>query len=66
MQMIELKPCPFCGGKARLIAHHGGGIFVFCSKCRARTDLHCDAMEYETHAVANAIKAWNRRCGDGT
>lgn len=30
--MTDLKPCPFCGGRAQ-----GGGILVGCTQCTALT-----------------------------
>ena len=41
-EMVEIEPCPFCGGKAH-ISHEpdydgfGRFLFVKCGKCRART-----------------------------
>ena len=57
--MIELKPCPFCGGKARLLA--GNGVRVLCTKCGATTRILVDIERVETNAVENVIKSWNRR-----
>jgi hypothetical protein len=47
----ELKPCPFCGGEARLIGH--SPYSITCCKCRATTVI-CDTPE-------KAINEWNRR-----
>lgn len=61
--MIELKPCPFCGGKARLFVN--GGVRVICPKCYASTRILTDKMEYESNAVETVIEAWNRRADNG-
>lgn len=62
--MFELKPCPFCGGKARLLV--GDGVRVICSKCYAGTMILTDNMEYESNAVETVIEKWNRRANDDT
>ena len=65
MGMPELKPCPFCGGKAYLFADNG--IRVFCAKCGASNKVLCD-MRTEIGVAGNAtksvIEAWNRRVND--
>lgn len=59
----ELKPCPFCGGKARAKILMGGKRgktivhFVICSVCRNRTAVYLDKDE--------ATEAWNRRSDNG-
>ena len=61
----ELKPCPFCGRKAKPIKWVDGGNVVFGVQC---TNIICIAFDikpqYETEKSAN--EAWNRRCNDGT
>ena len=61
--MFELKPCPFCGGKARLFVN--GGVIVICSKCYVGTRILTDSMEYESSAVETVVEAWNRRAENG-
>lgn len=55
--MKELKPCPFCGGEAKIrdysIQDLGPEIDVFCTNCGGQTFV------YETEG--EAIEAWNRR-----
>lgn len=59
----ELKPCPFCGGKAAVAvvseySDCAGWRYVVCTnvECLVRPQtLHC----YEEKA--DAVKAWNRR-----
>lgn len=52
----ELKPCPFCGGEAKM--NHGdkhGVWWVACSDCGAETVGH--------QTEGEASYAWNRRTG---
>ena len=64
MTMTELKPCPFCRGKAELKIICSDGIammpkitwhIVRCVKCDAKI---------ERFASVEAIEAWNRRVND--
>lgn len=66
--MEELKPCPFCGGNARLLVNDG--VRVICCKCYIGTMIMKDVMWQESNAVETVIDAWNRRynnecCGKG-
>lgn len=47
----ELKPCPFCGGEAKILV--GTERLAICTKCGANTE----SFEHEVDAIA----AWNRR-----
>lgn len=53
--MDELKPCPFCGGEARLDMDFDWS-YVYCINCQAQIER---AWKKE------AIEAWNRRAEDG-
>lgn len=58
--MTELKPCPFCGGKADWFVlekmNNEKLYYVECSYCFARTGYYF--TEYES------IKEWNKRIPD--
>lgn len=56
---MELKHCPFCGGKAKLEDYglNGNFVVVHCLYCGAMTRLFAkDIRLGET-----AIEAWNKR-----
>lgn len=61
--IIELKPCPFCGGEGHLYVNEGG-VCVLCLKCRAQSiklsDLYSSGRMAGNATIA-AIEAWNRR-----
>ena len=64
--MDELKPCPFCGGEGELTGEVRA--FVKCTRCRVRGNSFRFILQDEdsrNEAVESAIKAWNRRAGDG-
>ena len=59
--MAELKPCPFCGGRAVIFSTQYG------------THIECEHYDPDSHRVQisektrdKATKAWNRRADDGT
>lgn len=53
---VELKPCPFCGGKAETVHTRSGDDFVRCvdKSCHARTRNYHEAESL-------AVDAWNAR-----
>ena len=76
----ELKPRPFCGGKAEMReyanGHKGSGEFtasyeVKCPKCKIY--FHYDSVftlkkgqpVFEQNGYEKCIEAWNRREDDG-
>ena len=62
-----VKPCPFCGGPARLVSHESPeatnyGYEVHCDKCGAMgPSADCEWDGNSEHAKRDAIEAWNRR-----
>jgi Lar family restriction alleviation protein len=59
---VELKPCPFCGGKSIITKHHNRFCewwIVSCPKC------HISQIGSEYEFSFEAIEAWNRRANDG-
>lgn len=50
----EMKPCPFCGGKAEVVHGFGFDNIVQCEDCFTETRI-CETPE-------EAIEVWNKRC----
>ena len=63
--MAELKPCPFCGGNAIVVAnlhrHDETSYFVKCNN----KDCHIIPETYWCAEMNDAIEIWNRRAEDG-
>lgn len=57
--MYILKPCPFCGGKARLVYRELVSCVV-CRKCGASGDIYIDSYEVGD-GKKEAAEAWNKR-----
>ena len=51
----KLKPCPFCGGEARIEDElEDGGKCISCIRCMACSPVYFDRCE-------NMVPEWNRR-----
>ena len=62
---MELKPCPFCGGKA-ILAHDlagPGASYIRCEKCGLESVRFIKS--FEVASDDEAIKYWNRRADNG-
>lgn len=66
--MMELKPCPFCGGEAVMKSYlTNGGVFtrdnehvyITCKSCGARSKEWRMSIRYS--ALEKAEEEWNRR-----
>ena len=57
--MAELKPCPFCGGKAKYMYSMPYNV-VKCTKCKVFGKTIVDSYEQQD-GKAEAIEAWNKR-----
>ena len=55
----ELKPCPFCGGEARLQEFDDGSGGVLCSECGFMPLTH--ASYGRNKSKQKAIAEWNQR-----
>lgn len=58
--MTGLKPCPFCGGEARLTKNYMAQTYIYCRNCWAEVWGAKDQMNDE-----EIVEAWNRRVSDG-
>ena len=54
-EIKPLRPCPFCGGKAKV---YQAGFNVWRVMC---DELNCGALLSEWKTPEEAIEAWNRR-----
>lgn len=64
--MNELKPCPFCGGKAKLHISAGSTkkkklYYVMCDSNTCRVY----PQTYVYSKIGYATRAWNRRADNG-
>lgn len=55
MKNADLRPCPFCGGKAEVVVDNETEVLflIQCTECKAQTVGH--------DFLSSAIYAWNRR-----
>ena len=65
--MDKLKPCPFCGGKAKLNTNSSritSFAYCYCRKCLASGHFAYDEKGNGKY-IFEAIEAWNRRVENG-
>lgn len=72
--MAELKPCPFCGGKAEravkpLVDGYYFDTVAYCVSCGCTINQKCSLPRWvkkpESEAKRRIARLWNRREKDG-
>jgi len=68
-EMNELKPCPFCGGKA-IVKQDGSSLYdLWIVGCDGKYGSECPGYIWKATPVyltkGMAIYVWNRRESDG-
>lgn len=62
LELREIKPCPFCGGIARMLeiqdGEFDGGQCIECMKCHASTNI-CFPLKDSCREIL--LDAWNTR-----
>ena len=61
--MAELKPCPFCGGKAVLEPYKARKGYEATIQCNGGCIVYMTTITYDTaeEAIETVIKRWNTR-----
>lgn len=64
MSEPNLKPCPFCGGKAMMLPIESNRTYsmVKCLTCGAESGMVKISAEYSSDEIA--VEKWNRRTTD--
>ncbi len=66
--MTELKPCPLCGGEARVNTLKWVGGYTATALCKNKPNVHYIDIwdEDEAKAVERVTEEWNTRAIDGS
>ena len=62
--MGDLKPCPFCGGRAS-VRRIPGKIYDLYNVYCMNEDCFIEPSTHHYYCKEEAIEAWNRRADDG-
>lgn len=63
IKLVELKPCPFCGGKVTMTYSSYANTFNIWhkdEKCKLAEPIQIDADD-AVDSLSKATEAWNRR-----
>ena len=66
-KMVELKPCPFCGGEIEETGgscNFGRKIMTLNVKCRKFGTSVALKTAWNTNAYLESVEAWNRRADE--
>lgn len=61
LEVLKIKPCPFCGSFSCIPGWHNHRVWIECDKCGVKGQTVPSSLEKRGDAIFKAAEVWNNR-----